>query len=122
MLGGYVCYMLFAPFALSRKRTHIPYLQVYVLSSYLSCLKVALVWSIWQLAGGLTAADPSTMHLMDVTSGSCLQTGVADATGGLTLQPQCNIPSDSKVCLLPLSHAPCAFQGLQRNPPLQLST
>ncbi|KAL3162526.1 hypothetical protein ABBQ32_010182 [Trebouxia sp. C0010 RCD-2024] len=38
------------------------------------------------------------MHLMDVTSGSCLQTGVADATGGLTVQPQCNVPSDSKAC------------------------
>ena len=37
------------------------------------------------------------MHLMEVASGYCLQSGVTGATGGLTLQPRCNVPNDSKV-------------------------
>lgn len=61
-------------------------------------MKVALVWSACLVAGTF-AADPSTMHLMDVTSGNCLQTGVTNAPGGLTLQPQCNIPNDNQVRL-----------------------
>lgn len=40
---------------------------------------------------------------MDVATGHCLQTGVPDAVGGLTMQPQCNVPNDSKVLLLSLS-------------------
>ena len=51
------------------------------------------------------------MHLMDVASGYCLQTGVDGATGGLTLQPQCNVPNDTKVHLLSLLPRSCTLQG-----------
>lgn len=37
------------------------------------------------------------MHLMDLSSGYCLETGVADAAGGLTLQPGCNLLNDNQV-------------------------
>lgn len=56
---------------------------------------------------------------MDVTTGSCLQTGVTGATGGLTLQPQCNVPSDSKVHLLPLSPT---IRIVQRPSPFKTAT
>ena len=70
-------------------------------NSFLCSLKVATIWSVCHLVG-LAAADPSTTHLMDVATGHCLQTGVPDAIGGLTMQPQCNVPNASKVY-------PCSF-------------
>lgn len=75
-------------------------------------MKVAVTWFVSHLAG-LAVADPTTMHLMDVASGHCLQTGVTGATGGLTLQPQCNVPNDSKVYLLSHVLRPCTLQGFR---------
>ena len=67
-------------------------------------LQVLAVWSICQVAA-VYAADPSIVHLMDVTSGNCLETGVVGANGNLTLQPGCNVPNDNQARPLCLSDA-----------------
>ena len=55
-----------------------------------------LTLSVFYL-GTVQAADPSIMHLKDVSSGQCVATGVTGASGGVTLQPGCNVPSDNQV-------------------------
>ena len=51
---------------------------------------------------------------MEVASGYCLQSGVTGASGGLTLQPRCNVPNDSKVTLLSLLPRACrTLQGFR---------
>jgi len=45
------------------------------------------------------ATDPSITHLLDISSGNCLESGVVGATGGLTLQPGCNVPNDNQARL-----------------------
>ena len=75
--------------------------------SFWCCLKVSVAICILL---GVVAADPSAMHLRDATSGNCLQTGVAGATGGLTLQTQCNVPNDNQV----LSQGRCCVGLSQR--------
>ena len=116
MLSAYVSCAVVAPLELSTEQYSSPWTIWYGLSSFPLCLKVAITWFVSQLAG-LAAADPSTMHLMDVASGYCLQTGVTGATGGLTLQPQCNVPNDSKVHLLSFcpDHASCKTAKPQYN-------
>jgi len=61
-------------------------------------LQVLAVWSLYQFAA-VYAADPSITHLLDISSGKCLESGVVGATGGLTLQPGCNVPSDNQARL-----------------------
>ena len=59
------------------------------------CLQVAAAF--FASVAVALAADPSVLHLMDLSSGYCLESGVANAAGGLTLQPGCNLPNDNQV-------------------------
>ena len=64
-------------------------------ASFLPWLQVLAVWSLCHVAATF-AADPSVMHLLDISSGNCLETGIAGASGGLTLQQGCNVPNDNQ--------------------------
>lgn len=62
------------------------------------CLLVQALTGLLLGVAAVLAADPNSLHLLDLSSGYCLVTGVANAPGGLTLQPGCNLPNDSQVC------------------------